>query len=349
MLLVLGAVLLLAQPSSQLSRHAGGGVEGMQPRRTTSVSGRVIRSNGAAAPGINVVLAVRRGRELVPLTGTQTTTSWDGRYTIKDVPPGTYLLLAQGVAKAPAIVSPTEQAAFEINQIRPEDFTPTLYPGVPATDAGDAITLLEGVPAEGIDIWLAPARHFSIAGRATWPDGYVVEHLTIEYGNPTDRRASVWNVSDPGGLFTIDGVAPGPVILLATAESNRGPLMGVVSTDVRVGDIEDLTLPLTVPGSVTGRVAFARDIPIASRPKTIALVPKLLNVSPLYTTPEAPIGVDGSFRVDHVLGEYELALPGLPLQLRITGVSRNGRTLAGNRLGIVAGETIDGIVVTVGP
>ena len=314
-------------------------------RRTASLSGRVIRSNGAAAPGIHVVLAQRRGRELVSLGDTLTTTTWDGRYTIADVPPGSYLLLASDVAKPPAVLSQTEQAAFEINRTKPEDFTPTLYPGVSSTEGGDAIALLEGVTTTGVDLWLAPARRFSVSGRVVWPEGLAVRGIAIEYGNPSAPQASVWTVSDPGGLFTVDGVAPGTVVLLATADSDRGPLRGIVSTDVHVGDVEDLTLTLIVPGSVEGRVSFSEQVPAASRPKTIALVPKLLHVSRLYPAPEAPLASDGTFHLADALGEYEISLPGLPSGFRVS--LARGLPLQENRIGVGAGEAVTGLTVTV--
>jgi hypothetical protein len=308
----------------------------------------VVRPNGAAAPGIQVVLAGRRGRDLVPIVGTQVTTAWNGRYEIRNLPPGQYLLLASGIAARPATLSQTEQAAFEINATRADDFTPTLYPGVPATEPGSTITLLEGVAADGIDIWLAPARRFSVSGRVVWPEGIGVERVTLEYGNPTDTRASVWTVSDPDGLFTVDGVAQGTVVLMATADSTTGRLMGIASTDVRAGSVEDLTLTLETPGVVEGRVTFSSEVPASARPTTIRLVPKLLNVTPLYPIPEARIDPDGRFRVIDALGEYEIAIPDLPRGFRITHVTRGGQPLAGNRIGIAAGETTSNVSVMVG-
>jgi hypothetical protein len=317
-------------------------------RRSASLTGRVVRPDGAAAPGIEVVLARRRGRELLTIADTQTTTAWDGRYEITDLPPGEYLLLASGLAPRPPTLSSTEQAAFEINATRPDDFTQTLYPGVRATEPGETITLLEGVASDGVDLWLVPTRRFSVSGRVSWPPGVAVDGITIEYGNPTDRRAGVWTVSDPGGVFTIEGVAPGTVMLLATAESTRGRLMGTVSTDVHVGDVEDLSLRLEVPGQVEGRIVFSNDVPATARPSTIRLMPKLLNVSPLYPAPESPIDSDGRFHFTQALGEYEVVIPDLSPGVRITSVARGGFTLARNRIGIAAGETISGLSVTVG-
>jgi hypothetical protein len=317
-------------------------------RRSASLAGRVVRPDGAAAPGIEVVLARRRGSALIPIAGTQTTTVWNGRYEMTDLPPGQYLLLASAVASTPKHLSQTEQAALEINATRAHDFTPTLYPGVPATEAGTMITLLEGVASDGVDLWLVPTRRFSISGRVLWPDGVAVDRVTIEYGNPTEPRASVWTVSDPGGVFTIDGVAPGTVVLLASADSARGRLMGIASTDVRVGSVEDLSLRLEIPGQIEGRVMYPRDMPLAARPATIRLVPKLLNVSPLYPVPEAPIDSDGRFRLTDALGEYQIVVTDLPQGFRITKVARGVQPLAGNRIGVAGGETTSDVSVTVG-
>jgi len=317
-------------------------------RRSATLSGRVVRPDGAAAPGIEVVLARRRGSDLIAIADTRTTTAWDGRYEMHDLPPGRYLLLASSIAPLPKHLSQTEQAAFEINRTRPVDFVRTLYPGVPATDEGTTIRLIEGVVSDGVDLWLAPAQRFSISGRVFGPDDAAIDRVTIEYGNPADRRASVWTVSDPGGVFTIDGVAPGTVVLLASAESARGRLMGIASTDVRVGSVEDLSLRLATPGEVEGRVTFPSELPASVRPARITLVPTLLNVSPLYPIPEATIEADGRFRLTNALGEYEIVIPELARGLRITSVTRGGDTLAGNRVGVTARETTAGVNVTVG-
>jgi carboxypeptidase family protein len=317
-------------------------------RRSATLSGRVVRPDGAAAPGIEVVLARRRGSALIAIAGTRTTTAWDGRYEMHDLPPGEYLLLAAGIAATPTHLSQTEQAAFEINATRPTDFIRTLYPGVTATEAGSMVRLLEGVASDGVDLWLAPARRFSISGRVLAPDGVAVDRITIEYGNPADARASVWTVSDPGGVFTIDGAAPGTVVLLASADSSRGRLMGIASTDVRVGSVEDLSLRLETPGEVEGRVTFPDDLAASARPTRITLVPKLLNVSPLYSTPEATIDADGRFRLMNALGEYEIVIPDLARGWRITSIARSGYTLAGNRIGVAAGQTTAGVSVSVG-
>jgi hypothetical protein len=215
------------------------------------------------------------------------------------------------------------------------------------TDLGATVTLIEGLATTGVDLWLVPARRFSISGRVTWPDDAIIENITIEYGNPHDRRANIWTVSDPGGLFTIDAVAPDTVVLMASAESNRGRLMGIASTHVRADDVEDITVALALPARVEGRVVFPSDLPASLRPTTITLVPRLLNVSPLYPIPATPIAADGTFSLSNVLGQYEFELPGLRDGFRIGSVSRADAVLGGNQIGVAAGEVVDRILVTV--
>jgi hypothetical protein len=181
----------------------------------------------------------------------------------------------------------------------------------------------------------------------TWPEEATVEDITIEYGNPADRRANIWTVSDPGGLFTIDSVAPGTVVLMVSADSNRGRLMGIASTDVRADDVEDITVTLVSPASIEGRVVFPSDLAPSIRPRTITLVPRLLNVSPLYAVPETTIANDGTFTLRYALGQYEFSLPGLTEGYRIGSVSREDEVFPGNRIGVGAGEVVDRVVVTV--
>jgi hypothetical protein len=99
-----------------------------------------------------------------------------------------------------------------------------------------------------------------------------------------------------------------------------------------------------VPGSVEGRVSFSEDVPAASRPETIALVPRLLHVSRLYPSPEAPLASDGTFHLTGALGEYGISLPCLPSGFR---VSLAGLPLRENRIGVGAGEAVTGLTVTV--
>lgn len=308
-------------------------------RRTASVAGRVIQTNGMAARNARIAIyAVREGAPAA-VVGTATS-SYDGRYEVTGLPAGTFLVgvTAQqvsgfGGAQRPA-TAPIE----------------TFYPGVAVRSEAQPITVFEGVAAEGIDVWLAPApQRFNISGRIFWPDDVELENLAIEYGGPGILRRGLWYVSDPGGLFTIEGVSQGTYVLLARADTAAGPLIGLASTDVTLGSVEDVRLTLRAPGSIEGRIVVDGAGPATLADARVSPVQTLLTLSPLYPVGEAPVASDGAFQLSHVLGEYTFEVHGLPAGWRVRRVQRGGTRLVNDRITVAPGERATGIEIVVGP
>jgi hypothetical protein len=322
-------------------------------RRTASVAGRIIRQDGSAAADVPVQLAIRSGSSRLPLFETQVTSQPDGRYEIIGLPPGEYLVGARNTAmlvrQQISDLTGAGQPARDAAAAAASNSHMTWYPGVADSEPGTALTLYEGINAEGIDIWLAPARRFSVSGRVFWPVGVTVDSISIDYGDPTGTTAGTWTVSDPGGLFTLSGIAPGPLTLLGHAESDQGSLIGMASTDVTVDSVEDVRIVVDRPGIIAGRIAYEGNVPPSGRATSVVAVQKLLKVSALYPVPESVVGADGRFALAGLLGEYEFALAGLQSGLAIKKVTRNGRPLSTNRIGVAGGETIRDIEIVVGP
>lgn len=320
-------------------------------QRNANISGRVIQRDGSAAPGVLVQLALRgnTGRQI--LFDTQTTSQFDGRYEITGLPPGDYLV---GAANVP---TPTRQG-FDVNTSTQEERDRAVaaaanmhwswYPGVPDSEPGNAVTVLEGVNAEGIDIWLTPSQRFSVSGRVFWPVGVSVENITVDYGDPAGTRSGLWLVSDPGGLFTLSGIAPGPLTMLVRAESDQGTLMGIATTEVTVDSVEDVRIVVDRPGLVSGRIVYEGNVAAAARATSLVAQQRLLKVSALYPAPEASIDQSGRFELRNTVGEYEFDLEGLGSGYSITRVMRNRRALPMNRLGVAPGETVRDIEIIVG-
>jgi hypothetical protein len=219
----------------------------------------------------------------------------------------------------------------------------TLYPGTASVASAETVTVFEGIPVDGIDTWLIPGERHSISGRISWPENTTAENVVIEYGNLTAQRSGIWTVPDPGDLFHITGVPRGTVVLLARADSNRGPLAGVVTTEVNVDEVDDLELRLGTPGAVDGRVIYDASVPSASRAEHIALKQQLLPVSPLYPTPQTTIGVDGRFQISGALGVYDVDVAGL----RVVRVTQSGREIPNRRIRVGLGESISDLEVLV--
>jgi hypothetical protein len=314
--------------------------------RESSIAGRVAEPDGIPAPDVQVFAAVRRGSGHVVLHDTRSVAQWDGRYRLTGLPPGEYLVVVlPGTSTDPnRMRANAERRAPESSAATRPFFEPTLYPGVTTDASAETVTVFEGVPVDGIDTWLMPGERHSISGRVLWPDGITAENIVIEYANVTANRTGLWTVPEPGDLFRITGVPRGTVVLLARADSNRGPLAGVVTTEVNVDEIDDLELRLGPPGVVEGRVVFERDVPVADRAKQIVLRQQLLRVSPLYPVPESPISADGRFRIENALGLFTFEVRGA----RIVRVMQHGGELANGRVRLANGEAITGLEVIVG-
>ena len=336
-------VVLAVLLASSLSGHAAAQTAARAnegPRRTGSIAGRIIHPDGAAAEGARVaVYAVREGAAAA-IVGTATS-AYDGRYEVAGLPPGEFMLG----------VTPRKAGGFGGDLKRPPALVAeTFYPGVTERDRAEPVTVFEAVPVEGIDVWLAPApQRFSIGGRIFWPDGVRVESLIIEYGGANGVRHGVWNVHDPGGLFTIEGAAQGTYVLLVRGETASGPLIGIASTDVAIGPVEDVRVRLRSPGAIEGRVVI--EGPGSAALDTVSIVPvqTLIKLSPLYPVKPAPVSAEGGFALEELAGEYGLEVRGLPDGWHVKRLARKGIPAASKSIVVPAGERVTGVEIVVGP
>ena len=65
------------------------------------------------------------------------------------------------------------------------DFGPEQF--VTGPNGAATVTLREGLATTGVDVWLTPARRFSISGRVMWPETETVEDITT-----APEVASLW-------------------------------------------------------------------------------------------------------------------------------------------------------------
>ncbi len=287
------------------------------------IAGRIITPDGTPAADAEV-FAARRGEPRSPVARTRS--AWDGRYEIAGLPAGEFLVGAY-----------TESRLL------------TLYPGVAEGAPAAAVRVFDSVPAEGIDIWLLPEpRRFAIGGRVTDAEGVGMRNVYIEYGRPGGAQAAIWTVWHPDGFFTIEAAPGGTMVLLARAETAGGVLMGIASTEVTLGAVEDVRVVLGKPGRIEGRVLPERAaLPPGVQPR-IALVQTLLTSSVLYPDETALADGAGRFRIDNVLGQFRIEVRDLPAGWTVTRILRDGRPLADGALTVAPGDQIGGIEITVG-
>ena len=307
-------------------------------RKSASIAGRIIHADGTAAEGARIAIyAIREGAPAA-VVGTATS-SYDGRYEVTGLPAGQF---AVGV-------TPQRTRAFGGDSRRlTTPAVETLYPGTTDRMQAQPVTVFDGVPTEGIDVWLEPvARRYSISGRVFWPDGTSIERFVIEYGGPEKVHHGVWYVTDPGGLFTVEGVSRGTYVLLARAETANGPLIGIASTDVSNDSVQDVRIALRQPGTIEGRLVIEGET--GPDPATLRLTPvqSLLTLSPLYSVEEAIPDRSGRFTMSQLLGEFTIEVRGLPPGWRVRRVTRAGAALTNNHLTVTSGERVTGIEVMI--
>lgn len=308
------------------------------PRRSASIAGRVIHADGAAAEGARVaVYAVREGAPAA-VVGTATS-AHDGRYEVTGLPAGRFV-----VGVTPLRIRNYGGDSRRLATPARE----TLYPGTTERLKAQPVAVFDGMPTEGIDIWLEPAaQRYSISGRVVWPDGVEAENLVIEYGGPGNVRHGIWYVSDPGGLFTVEGASRGTYVLLARADTSKGPLIGIAATDVFNDSVQDVRVTLRQPGSIEGRLVI--EGAAGPDPATLLLTPTqtLLTLSPLYPVAQATPDASGRFTMTQLLGEFTISVRGLPPGWRVRRVTRSGAPLPDNQVTVLPGERVSGLDVVI--
>ena len=145
-------------------------------------------------------------------------------------------------------------------------------------------------------------------------------------------------MTDPGGLFTLDRVPPGAVVLRARAQSPDGPLVGLASVVLAVESAQDVRIEVREPGKVRGRVVAAGGaLPAGLR---VSLVPTLLGPSVLYPAEAAAVDAAGAFEVTGSVGEHAVVIGGLPAGWAVRRAPS---------VWLAAGATIDGVRVEIAP
>jgi len=294
-----GAAVLLVMTPQLCSAQVSGGALG-----TGAVAGRIVRPDGLPQPDAQVVLAERTAAGALRQLQWRARTAFDGRYEITGVPPGRYLVLVRAIGADIAAAG------------RPDA---TLFPGVPLSEAGVPVEVVDGLSTEGIDVWLVPSpRRFTLSGRVFGPGGATAfDSLVIEMGRAGTRATDVWNSSEGGGLFTIDPAPPGTLILRARATIGDQLLTGLAATTVAANPVEDIRITVRPLIQVIGRVRAAggRVLPAGL---SVVLVPQALEPSVLYPPVAAAVDADGRFSAQADAAPVRIVVGGMPAGWRAT-------------------------------
>ncbi len=257
------------------------------------VSVRVVDPEGSPVPGAALEFAADYG------LSEQETAGADGRFTFRNLRPGSYKLLAVAPPgwKSPAPVDG-----------QPMAWVPTFFGGVPDREGAASIRVVPGGEFVAPDLKLLAAPAYPLRGTVLDPAGNIASGVKVFLWVPNARAQEWTTVSAGNGSFEFPKVTDGPWRLSAETGSGASKMAAWVSVQMAGKELDRVTLHLMKPFPVHGRVSF--DPPEgAIPPSSIGLISKDLSA-----TAASDVKGDGRFTAEGVYpGIYGIGIaPALP-------------------------------------
>ena len=278
------------------------------------LAGRIVDEFGEPVAGARVAAMRHRfmngQRRLMPIAspGASDTTDDIGQYRLHGLAPGEYYLSASLAA-----------LALEVSADR-TGYAPTYYPGTPAIEEAQRVTLAVAQDLPEINFPLAPTRVSKISGTAMTSEGKPMANGMIMLtganavgigGSPLAGAAMTLG----DGTFTLSNVAPGQyrleMMAAATVESlrNSGTTAGMsvpeaasMTLTVAGQDISGVVIAAAPTSTATGRIVYEGTPP--SEQATAAITVAGLPESPTAISlgGMARVRADGGFELKGLTG-----------------------------------------------
>ena len=281
------------------------------------IAGKVVDEDGdpVASAMIQVLGQTwQRGKlRYLPHGGGQTNDL--GEYRSASLSPGSYYVCAQkmnfGMADQPA----PPAGKPDLRPVR------SCYPDAMGLDNATLVTVRAGQDASGIDIRMHSAQTYHVRGKVAGvlPDTDS-KRVNVTLARKDEQLFFMGNQAalNKDQTFDIAGVAPGSYMINVLAVGG-GPMHGLGRQPVEVGqgDVNDLVVPLTQPGTLRGQVRVEGTPPAGSQAFNFANVSVRLQPgedggmfgSGSYASAKA----DGTFTLENVTpGKYRVHVSNPP-------------------------------------
>ena len=268
----------------------------------STISGVVTDADGDPLANVQI-MAVRPGwqrgkRQLLPAGGAST--DRNGRYQLRGVPAGRYVLAAQLLfVFGPALRIPPEAADGEA-QLQ-YSYAPQYYPGTDRPETAATFTVEPGQDYEQIDFQLTAQPGTAVQGKVVLPPGIkppqsvFLTAVSNDLGQGVNRGAPVGQDLS----FRFDQLPPGSYTIAATATIDGRAYRGVAPVATGSDGGRDLAIMLRPGIDLSGSVSVEGPEAAKHAPGFVALVPGdgvPWNGAPL----RANVGKDGSFTITGV-------------------------------------------------
>jgi hypothetical protein len=279
--------------------------------RTSAIMGRIVDEYGDPVENVRVhVEQVRwstgRRRLVPPVIGVPSRQTDDlGRFRIFDLPPGRYVLDADG----------GEPNVGQVNDV--PGYVRTYWPGTPLVADTQAVEVADGEDVLNLEFSLARGRAARIAGRVFTADGQPLDgvvNLSASDRSGAIAAAKPVRMRTEDGSFQFDHLPPGEYVVQA-AISRESPSIegqfGEQFVTVDGADVDDVVIHMSAGSSVAGRVTFEGDVPPSDATDVeLSPVPSDVDFVSLAGDPiaRAEIHDDWSFEMQGLNGPRRLTL-----------------------------------------
>lgn len=312
------------------------------------ITGRIADEFGDPLPEAMVRVERYRyvpgGRRLMPAGRGGDNTDDQGGFRLYGLEPGEYVVSASFRNMSAMMMMPGGKPAPDSDQ----GFAPTYYPGTPSQSDAQRVTVGAGQEVSGISFSLVPTRVARISGR-------VLGFKSDAMGNfvalrPDGRSMSFMGpggMVQPDGTFELTGVAPGRY-LLQVQSNGRGPddLVGMTSVTVAGADLQNVTITMQPPGSLSGRFEFEGGLPSSVSPMMVRVVPTPVDPMSARTMMSGPqqTTMDWRFTVRGAMGPV-LVRASAPPGWYLKAVHYGGDDVTDTPVRLDPGTTVDGLRV----
>jgi protocatechuate 3,4-dioxygenase beta subunit len=285
----------------------------------------------------------------VPSAGASDTTDDLGQYRLHGLSPGDYY-----VSGSLSGTLTLEQSADRTG------YAPTYYPGTPALNEAQRVTLAVAQELPEINFALAPTRVAKIAGTAMTSNGKPMSNGMIMLtsaagigvgGTPLVGAA----MTQPDGSFTISNVAPGEyrleMIAAGAVESmaNSGTAIGMtipeaasMAITVAGQDVTGLVLAAAPTSTATGRVAFDGTPPSESAIAAVTVLGMPESQTALPLGGLARVRGDGAFEAKGLTGKRFMRI-NPPTGWYLKSVTINDTDVTDTAVEFKPGEDVSGV------
>jgi hypothetical protein len=227
----------------------------------------------------------------------------------------------------------------------------TYYPGTVVRADARAVAVQAGDEQSGIDFVVSPAsmKVVRVTGRVVDADGHASAanvYLAGGGDRPPDTASSLQLRVGDAGTFTAT-VEPGDNIAVAVDRDNHIALTTFTAVDA---DVPGLTLALTTPGRITGRVVFdgvgappSTEVEIVARPTVAYLIAN--GSSPQLGYSAVRPRPDGTFELKNLMGSRDIYVRTTPGGWQVRSITMGGRDVLDVPIEFGGGEDFAGVEI----